>query len=308
MKSITIEKIIKDLDFLEIKSASHTLDNEVSITEISRPGIEITGHLEYFPYRRIQLFGYQEVNYLESLPEEKRHENIEKFLHPNIPLIIFARGLEPDPFFLELANKHDIPICGAAISTSKLFTLLYSYLEYELAPQTQVHGVLMAIYGIGVLIKGKSGVGKSEIALELINRGHHLVTDDSVVIKKTDEVTLIGSAPELLKNRLEIRGIGIVNIQKLFGTTKVLPKKGIDLVIELQAMTGTEDRIGNNTENEVILGTQIPKIIIPVNAGRSVASLVEAAVANYELKKFHNYDSAAVFIEDLNKVLTEKNK
>ncbi len=308
MKSITIEKILTDLEFLKIKTASHTLDNIVSIREISRPGIEITGHLEYFPYRRIQLFGYQEVNYLSSLSEEKFKENISKYLHPDIPLIVFARGLEPDPYFLELANKYDIPICVSEISTSKLFTLLFSYLEYELAPQTQVHGVLLSIFGMGVMIKGKSGVGKSEIALELINRGHYLVTDDSVVIKKTDEDTLIGSAPKLLKNRLEIRGIGIVNIQKLFGTTKVLPQKAIDLVIELRPMTGNEDRIGNNNEIETILGTDIPKIIIPVNIGRSVASLVEAAVANYELKKFHNYDSAEAFIDDLNKILMENKK
>ncbi len=308
MSSITIEKILTDLNFLELKTASHTLDNKVSITEISRPGIEITGHLAYFPFRRIQLFGYQEINYLNSLSKSEREENIKKYLHPDIPLIVFARGLQPDPYFLNLANEYDIPICVSKIETSKLFTLLYSYLEYELAPQTQVHGVLLSIYGMGVLIKGKSGVGKSEIALELINRGHYLITDDSVVIKKTDEHTLIGSAPELLKNRLEIRGIGIVNIQKLFGTTKVLPKKTIDLVIELRPMTGNEDRIGNNSEIETILGTKITKIIIPVNVGRSVASLVEAAVANYELKKFHNYDSAAVFIEDLNKILTENKK
>lgn len=308
MNSLTIEKLIKDLNFLTLLTAEHTLDNIVSTDEISRPGIEITGHVEYFPYRRIQLFGYQEINYLESLPEAERHENMRKFLKKEIPLIVFARGLKPTKMFLDIANELDIPICCANQPTSKVFTLLYSYLEYELAPETQVHGVLMSIFGKGVLIKGKSGVGKSEVALELIHRGHYLVTDDSVVIRKTDEHTLIGMAPELLKNRLEIRGIGIVNIQKLYGITKVIQKKKIDLVVELKPMTGTEDRIGNGSKFETILDSEIPKIEIPVHAGRSISNMIEAAVANFELKKTYGYDSAQTFVDDLNRILTEKRK
>lgn len=307
MKEITIGKIVEDNKCLTLVTAEHTLDNVVSTNEISRPGIEITGHTEFFPYRRIQLFGYQEINYLNSLEAQQKSENIRKFLKSDIPLIVFARGLEPDEEFLTIANELDIPICVASQPTSKVFTVLYSYLEYELAPETQVHGVLVSIFGLGVLIKGKSGVGKSEVALELIHRGHYLITDDSVVIRKTDESTLIGTAPELLKNRLEIRGIGIVNVQKLYGITKVLRNKKIDLVIELKAMTGTEDRIGNNPKTEIILDTELPKIEIPVHGGRSISNMIEAAVANFELRRNHGYDSSASFVNDLNKILLEKN-
>ncbi len=306
MKEITIEKIIKDNKCLTLVTDDHTLDNVVSTNEISRPGIEITGHTEFFPYRRIQLFGFQEINYLNSLSDEERSENIRKFLKADIPLIVFARGLQPDTEFLNIANELDIPICVATNSTSKVFTILYSYLEYELAPETQVHGVLVSIFGLGVLIKGQSGVGKSEIALELIHRGHYLVTDDSVVIRKTDDNTLIGTAPELLRNRLEIRGIGIVNVQKLYGITKVIQNKKIDLVVELKPMTGTEDRIGNVPKIETILETELPKIEIPIHGGRSISNMIEAAVANFELRETHGYDSAASFVNDLNRILQEK--
>ncbi len=306
MKEITIERIVAENKCLTLVTDEHTLDNVVSTNEISRPGIEITGHIEFFPYRRIQLFGFQEVNYLNSLDEKERRDNIRKFLKADIPLIVFARGLEPDPEFLAIANDLDIPICVANQPTSKVFTVLYSFLEYELAPETQVHGVLVSIFGLGVLIKGKSGVGKSEIALELIHNGHFLVTDDSVVIRKTDESTLIGTAPELLRNRLEIRGIGIVDIQKLYGVTKVIQKKRINLVVELKPMTGTEDRIGNVPKIETILDTDLPKIEIPVHGGRSISNMIEVAVANFELREEYGYDSAESFVNDLNRILHEK--
>lgn len=306
MKSITIKQMVKDLDFLELITDEHTLDNEVSVTEISRPGIQLTGYNDNFATKRIQLFGTQEYNYLRNT--DNRGRKLRNFLQPEIPLIVFARNLQPTDEFIAIANELDIPICITKQATSKAFTLLYSYLEYQLAPETQVHGVLLSVFGVGVLIKGASGSGKSEVALELINRGHILVADDAVVIKKTDDSTLIGSAPELLKNRLEIRGIGIVDVQKLYGVTKVVPSKKIELVAEIKPLTGKEDRIGNRLEFESILGVELPKVEIPINAGRSLSNLVEVAVANYELRVEHDYDSADAFVNDLNNILTRGKK
>ena len=302
MKNIKVRDVLEEFDCLKVLNLNEcNLDNEIEIPELSRPGVELVGYTEFFPYKRIQIFGMQETSYLEKIKYDPKILDV--FLHPKTPMIIFCRDKGPTKDFIDRASKLKIPVCVTNRATSKFNSILYSFLEECLAPETQVHGVLLSVFGVGVMIKGASGVGKSEIALELINRGHLLVADDAVVIKRVDDTTLIGSAPALLKNRLEIRGVGIINVQKLYGITKVLPKKAINLIIEISPMDGREDRIGNAESSFNILGHEVPLIRIPISSGRSVSNLVEVAVANYDLKKEYNYDSSKAFIEDLDSML-----
>lgn len=300
---LTALKVIEKIKGLELITEECTKTKEITTPEISRPGLELTGYFNYFPNLRVQVMGLNEVTYLEK--NDYDDQIIDQFLDEKVPLIVFCRGLIPPKKFLELANKRNIPVATTKRATSKVYSEIYSYLEYQLAPETQVHGVLVSVFGHGVLIKGGSGIGKSEVALELINRGHFLVADDAVVLRQIDEDLLIGSAPSLLKNRLEIRGVGIVDIQKLYGVTKVLSSKSLSLVVELKTMEGNEDRIGSNMLVEKILDCEVPKIQIPITAGRSISNLIEVATANFELKTEHGYDSASAFVDDLNNLLIE---
>lgn len=300
---VTARNVANKIKGLNVVTDPMDLDKQITATELSRPGLELTGYFLYFPNLRVQIIGTNEGTYFEKINYDEKI--LDSFLDPKIPLIVFCRGIVPPKKFIDLANERKIPICTTNRPTSKVYSEIYNYLEYELAPETQVHGVLVSVFGHGVLIKGGSGIGKSEVALELINRGHFLVADDAVVLRQIDDDLLIGSAPTLLKNRLEIRGVGIVDIQKLYGVTKVLSSKRLSLVVELRAMDGKEDRIGSSMLTEKILEVEVPKIQIPITAGRSISNLIEVATANFELKTEHGYDSAASFVEDLNKLLIE---
>lgn len=302
MKEILITQVLEDFPELEVLTNTNYDDKVITIPEISRPGVELAGFLEHFSYLRVQMFGLQENNFLESINFNETY--LDSFMHPEIPLIIFCRGIVPNQKFIDMANEKGLVVCTTKRLTSKFYATLFNYLEEVLAPEIRMHGVLVSIYGHGVIIKGKSGIGKSEVALDLINRGHILVADDSVVIRQIDDA-LIGSAPALLRSRLEIRGIGIVDVQKIFGVTKVIQSKKIDLVIEITKMTGEEDRIGTAEHKERIIDVDVPKVFLPVSEGRALSSIIEVAVANYELKSQHNYDSSKAFIEDLNKLLLE---
>lgn len=302
MKKVSISKVLEDFPELNVLTATPLDEKEITIPEISRPGVELSGFLEHFSYLRVQIFGLQEYHYLESINFD--NNTLENFLHKDIPLIVFCRGIVPDDAFIAKANERGLVVCNTNSATSKFNAALFNYLEDVLAPETSLHGVLVSIYGHGVILRGASGIGKSEVALDLINRGHILVADDAVVCRQIDEV-IIGSAPTLLKSRLEIRGVGIVDVQKLFGVTKVIPSKKVDLVIELNKMNGTEDRIGSEEHTERILEVDVPKIYLPVSEGRTLSSIIEVAVANFELKHNHGYDSSKAFVEDLNKLLLE---
>ncbi len=301
---LNVKYIIKQIHGLEVITNSKTLERDINFSDISRPGLELTGYFDYFPKQYVQILGRNEVTYLEKI--EYDNNIINQLIVEEVPLIVFCRGLVPPKKFIKLANERNVPIFLSKRSTSRVLSEIFNLLDYELAPTTQIHGVLMSIYGQGVLIKGASGIGKSEVALELLNKGHFLVADDAVLIKKLDDEILIGSAPELLKNRLEIRGVGIIDVQKLYGVTRVIPTKKIVLVIELKTLDGNEERIGTITKSEDILSCNVPKIQIPITAGRSISNLIEVAVANFELKKYYNYDSAKCFVNDLNEMLRNK--
>ncbi len=303
MEKLSFSKFLEENKYLKLVNDIDIKNRDLSSSEISRPGVSLTGHFDYFSNERIQIFGLQEYTYLENHVSD---EILREFLEQKPPLVIFARNKFPCKRFLKIANEFSIPVCISDKNTSKLFTKVHDYLEYELAPETTVHGVMLNIFGKGVLIKGASGIGKSEVALELIKKGHILVADDMVVFKRIDTDTLLAQAPDILKSKMEIRGIGIVDIQKLYGVTSVLLKDKLDLIIELTDDQKNIDRIGNSYLFEEILEIKKKKIKIPILTGKSISNLIEVAVANYQLEEDFNYKASEEFTKNLNDILLKK--
>ncbi|MBS4537411.1 HPr kinase/phosphorylase [Clostridium sp. D2Q-11] len=292
MDSVSIKRLIKDLD---VEVIYQSKDNNIKIikSDINRPGLQLAGYEDYFAYERLQIIGKVEWHYLQTLDEDTKMKRLNYFFKHPIPAVIISRDLEITDEALDLAKKYDRTVLRTSLSTTKFINGLINYLDDMLAPSTTMHGVLVDIYGVGVLIVGKSGVGKSETALELIKRGHRLVADDAVEITKRDEGVLKGKAPELIRHFLEIRGIGILDIKRLYGVGAVRNAKGIDLVVELEYWDEKKeyDRIGLDEECTDILDTKMPKIVIPVKSGRNLAMIVEVAARNHRQKKM-GYNAA----------------
>ena len=266
---------------------------------INRPGLLLTGFEDYFGDGRVQVVGNAEYYYIHSLPEEEKRKAMERFFSKRIPCVIYTRSINPSPYMLELAEIHNIPIFMSHLTTTALNTVVSNYLERLLAPMSCVHGTLLEISGIGVLLTGRSGQGKSETALELIHRGHRLVADDAVIVKRLGE-QLIGTAPEKIKFFMEVRGIGIIDIRSMYGVASVLPQSDIDLVIELRKWSGDEefDRIADKAEYEEILGKNVPKTVLPVMPGRNLAVVVEVAARNLRMKRM-GYDAWGDLMKNL---------
>ena len=250
---------------------------------VNRPGLVFAGFEEYFAESRIQVCGSAEIAYLNSLPKEVRLKRLDTFFGKNIPCVVLTRGKTPDKDFLEIAKKHKRAVFGSEKPTSEFVNNLVHYLNDLLAEQIDVHGELLDIAGIGVLITGENGIGKSETALELVHRGHMLVADDRVVVKKIKNF-LFGSAPRSIKNLLEVRGVGIINVEDMYGISGVLEEKQIGLNVELVKWSDSVDRLCDKTVYTDILGVDIPKISIPVIAGRNLAIVIEAATKSMCLK------------------------
>ncbi|MBS4534802.1 HPr kinase/phosphorylase [Clostridium sp. D2Q-14] len=295
MESVSIKRIIKDLD-VEVIYESKRGDDKIIKSDINRPGLQLAGYEEYFAHERIQIIGKAEWNYLQTLDTEVKYDRLNFFFSYPIPALIVTRNLEITEKTLDLAKKYDRTILRTGLPTTKFVNKLITCLDDMLAPSTTIHGVLVDIYGIGVLIVGKSGVGKSETALELIKRGHRLIADDAVEIKRKDDGILKGMAPELIRHFLEIRGLGILDIKRLYGVGAVRNSKGIDLIIELEYWNEKKeyDRIGLDEEYDDILGIEIPKIVVPVKPGRNLAMIVEVAARNHRQKKM-GYNAAVEF-------------
>ncbi len=300
MNSITIEKLIKDLK-LEVIHKSKQLDIEITRSELNRPGLQLTGYLEHFAYERLQILGNVEWNYLSTLPDNIKEERLEEIFKRPIPALVITRGLEVIQPILKLAQKYDRTILRTCLPTTKFINGVINYLSEMLAPSITTHGVLVEIYGIGILILGKSGVGKSEAALELIKRGHRLIADDAVQISKVEEGRLKGRAPELIRHYLEIRGIGILDIERLYGVGSVRDAKTIELVAQLEYWDDNKeyDRVGLEEEYTEILKTKLPRVAIPVKPGRNIAMILEVAAKNHRQKQM-GYNAA----EELDKRLT----
>lgn len=261
--------------------------------DVNRPALQLTGYFEHFQESRVQIIGTVEYTYLQHLSQEQRIKIYQGLLSHKIPCIIFCRGYQPDEDFLTIANEYGVPIYGTKQPTSNFTAEIIYFLNTKLAPSISIHGVLVDVYGEGILIMGESGIGKSEAALELLRRGHRLVADDVVEIRKINEHTLVGTSPNITKYLIEVRGIGIIDVKMLYGAESVKEKQNIDLVIKLEEWKkGADyDRLGLEEEYTDILGNKVVCQSLPIRPGRNLAVICEAAAVNHRQKKM-GYNAA----------------
>lgn len=272
---------------LQLVSGEEGMGRYITTSDISRPGLEMAGYFTHYPANRVQLLGKTELSFFEMLPTEEKKIRMKQLCSEQTPAIIISRGMDVPQELIEASNENNVPVLITSLTTTRFSSRLTNFLESKLAPTTALHGVLVDVYGIGVLIMGKSGVGKSETALELVKKGHRLVADDSVEIRQEGENMLVGSPPPLLEHLLEIRGIGIIDIMTLFGASAVRPYKRITLIVELETWDPEKfyDRLGLDEEKMKIIDTDVTKLTIPVQPGRNVSVIIEVAAMNYRLKK-----------------------
>lgn len=292
---------------LEYISKGKASDRLIHTSDLYRPGLELAGFFTYYPVDRLQLMGKTELTFIDSLSADIREERMRKLCHPEVPAICITRGLNVPEDLVQAADEAGVPLLRTTTATTKFASIVTDYLEKRLAPVSTLHGVLVDVYGIGVLITGESGIGKSEAALELIKRGHMLVADDAVQITQVTEGELTGTAPSIIKHLLEIRGLGIMDVMILFGAGAVRNKKSISLVIRLETWRENYpyDRLGLREETIRIMDTELPKLTIPVRPGRNVAVLIEVAAMNYR-SKILGYHAAEQFVTRLENSLQEK--
>lgn len=305
MPKTTIEDLVRRFD-LEVLFGSEGLEKEVRVSDLSRPGLEMAGYFTYYPSDRIQLLGKTELTFFHGLTAGERRERMDKLCRAETPCICITRGYEPPPELVEPATELNIPVLRTDLSTTKFASKLTGYLESVLAPATTMHGVLVDVYGVGILLAGSSGIGKSETALELIKRGHRLVADDAVEIRQTAENILIGNAPELIRHLLEIRGLGIINVMTLFGAGAIRSFKKISLVIQMEIWRENHqyERLGLDEERMKIIDTDLPLLTVPVRPGRNLAVIIEVAAMNYRLKRM-GINAAVQFAERLTNAIED---
>ncbi len=300
--SVKLEEIIDRFRLERVYCGADVSEIRISCADLNRPGMQITGFYDYFDSGRIQILGMVEHTYLKNQTPKQREEKFDGLFSQKIPALVVTRGLDIFDEMYPIAEKYNVPILRTTLSTSSFMSALIAYLNTELAPRLTRHGVLVEVYGEGVLLLGESGVGKSEAAVELLKRGHRLVADDAVEIKKVSAISLIGSAPEIIRHFIEIRGIGIIDVKRLFGIGSVKDTEKIDLILNLEAWEDGKhyDRLGLTNEYTEILGIEIPSIVIPVKPGRNLAVIIEIAAMNNRQKRM-GYNAA----EALNKRLME---
>jgi HPr kinase/phosphorylase len=286
---VTVEQILqakgKDLD-LKIMAGAEGLKKMIASSELNRPGLAFAGFFDVFAPNRIQILGITEISFLKSLGKQERLERLQRTFGFDIPCFIITSDQEPPPEFLEMANSHNVPVMTTTIPTSRFSGMMSRYLEKEFAPSCTIHGDLLDVYGLGVLIAGKSGVGKSECALELIERGHRLVADDVVILRRLTKDLLVGRSSHVLKYHMEIRGLGIVDVESLFGVGSVLEEKSVSLLIRLEKWEeGKEyERLGIEEQHCTIFDVKIPEYVIPIEPGRNLSILIEVAALTQRLK------------------------
>lgn len=305
MAKVRIKDVI-DAFNLELVSGEEGVNRPILTSDLSRPGLEIAGFFDYYPAERLQLLGRTEVSFFTRLNEAERKHRMEELCRDSTPGIIITRGQNVPEELIEASERESVPVMLSNMKTTRLYSRLTNFLESRLAPTTAVHGVLVDIYGVGVLITGKSGVGKSETALELVKRGHRLVADDCVEIRQEDQDTLVGNAPELIEHLLEIRGLGIINVMTLFGAGAVRSNKKISIVIHLELWEKNKqyDRVGLDEETMKIIDTEITKLTVPVRPGRNLSVIIEVAAMNYRLKRM-GVNAAEQFSDRLNHAIAE---
>lgn len=281
---VTIEKLIKDFSLEVIQTGDENIP--INVSDVNRPGLQLAGFYNYFAPERIQVIGKAEWSFLEDMSPDLRKKRLNKFFSFDISCLIITRDLEIHEELLKAARKRNLWILRSGMVTTKFISKITIYLSDKMAPETRLHGVLVDVYGIGMLITGESGIGKSETALELIKRGHRLVTDDAVDIKEIDG-DLIGRSPEITFGMLEVRGMGIIDVSALYGLSSILNSKEIKIIIHFEHWKddGDYDRLGVNDEYQDILGVKVKRLRVPIRPGRNIAVIIEAAAANYRYQR-----------------------
>ena len=304
MKLVSTKDVMEKFN-LQLICGEEGIGKYITTSDICRPGLEMAGYFTHYPANRVQLLGRTELSFFAMLPDHVKQERMMKLCSQDTPVIIISNDMEVPIELIEAANANDVPVLKTKMTTTRFSSKLTNFLESELAPTTAVHGVLVDVYGIGVLITGKSGVGKSETALELVKKGHRLVADDCVEIKQVSEDLLIGSPPPLLEHLLEIRGIGIIDIMTLFGASAIRPYKRVSFIMELEIWDPDKmyDRLGLDEEKIKIMDIELTKLTVPVRPGRNVSVIIEVAAMNYRLKRL-GMNAAEEFSRRLDSMLT----
>lgn len=303
MSCVTVENLIKELE-LEVAYDGDSAEIDITTSDINRPGLQFSGFFDYFAQDRIQILGKVEMTYLECMDSGLREERLDKFFRHDIPCAIISRNMEIPDYIMKVASRYKRPILRSKMVTTSLIHKLIIYIDSVLAPTTTRHGVLVDVYGVGVLLMGESGIGKSETALELVKRGHRLVADDAVDIKRVAENRLIGESPPLIRHFMEIRGVGIIDVKAMYGVGAVINNKPLDIVIFMENWDNKKeyDRLGLSQEYSEILGVKLPKIVIPVRPGRNLAIIVEVAAISWRLKNM-GYFAAQELNDRLNTLI-----
>ncbi len=298
--TVPMSRLIKNFGLETLFEPKSEKPLMINSAEVNRPGLELAGYLDYFDKTRIQIMGKIEISYLEMLPVEKRRVCLDEFFSQRPPVVIISRSLDPPEELMDAARRYGVPVYRTKDGTSEFLSSLISLLNVELAPRITRHGVFVEVYGEGILLLGESGVGKSETAIELVKRGHRLIADDAVEIRRVSNRTLVGSSPENIRHFLELRGVGIINARRLFGMGAVKVTEKIDTVIQLEQWDQNKvyDRMGMENDYIDILGIQVPSLTIPVKPGRNLAIIIEVAAMNNRQKKM-GYNAAQELLSKL---------
>ena len=303
-------KLKEMVERMNLKNLTPDVDmakKRIEVPDVNRPALQLSGYFEHFDCERVQIIGYVEYTFLEKMADDKKEEIYSTLLSYQIPCIIFCRNLPPEELFLKMAEKAGVPVFITEKKTSEFTSELIRWLNVQLAPCISIHGVLVDVYGVGVLIMGESGIGKSEAALELIKRGHRLVSDDVVEIRKVSDETLVGTAPDITRHFIELRGIGIVDVKTLFGVQSVRETQNIDLVITLEDWNKEKeyDRLGLEEEYTEFLGNKVVCHQLPIRPGRNLAIIVETAAINHRQKSM-GYNAAQELYKRVQQNLARK--
>lgn len=308
MYSVSLKTLVEEFDLEVVYASSDYEKIRLTVADVARPGLQLAGYFDHFEPMRLQVMGNVETSYLQKLSDEERTVTYDRLLSYKVPALLISRNIPADDQCLEMVKKHDVTLLSSQEATSSVVSAIIAYLKAALAPRVVQHGVLMEVYGEGVLILGESGMGKSETAVELLKRGHRLIADDAVEIRKISGSVLMGNASELIRNYVELRGIGVVNVAKLFGMGAVKAENTIDLVVNIVPWKKGEayDRLGMEDQYTEILGVKIPMNTIPVTPGRNLAVIIEVASMNNRQRKM-GYNPAKEFTEQIDLHIQQKN-
>lgn len=298
--TVPLSKIIHEFSLASLYMPKDSDSIMISSIDVNRPGLQLGGFFDYFDNERVQIVGRTETSFLKRFVEEKRYTAISRLFEHKPPAVVICRGIEPYPEMCKIAEQFNVPLLQTTEATSSFMSGLISYLNVELAPRITRHGVLVECYGEGILLLGESGVGKSETAIELVKRGHRLIADDAVEIRRVSSKTLVGTSPENIRHFVELRGIGIINARRIFGMGAVKITEKVDMIIHLEVWDSSKvyDRMGMENETTEILGIKVPSLTIPVKPGRNLAIIIEVAAMNNRQKKM-GYNAAQELLSKL---------